>query len=157
MAGSTPFALSSVPPVSGLIKDNRLPTKIHTSSKLASKRMSSNTGINTHKMSDQPVNPITRKSSVFTIENLLAPTIKTSQVSSTNSRTSNTLPADTTGYSTSSPADLVQQQFHQYHHHHHQNLFSMHQQQMMPLGLADPAAYSYTYLGRFFKTRRVHS
>lgn len=149
MAGSTPFAPSSVPLVSGLLKDRvvgkgrqQLPPS--DNSRLLSKKMSS-TGI--HKMGDQPVNPISRKSSVFTIENLLAPSTKSPASSPIVNRTSaNTSPSGTSpaAFNTS---EMVQQQL----QYHQQNLFSVvghhPHQHIMPLSLADPAAYGYTYLG----------
>jgi hypothetical protein len=164
MAGSISFAPSSVPQVSGLLKDRALikgqtqqsSSNNSSTSRLLSKKMSSTTGVH-HKMGDQPVNPISRKSSVFTIENLLAPSIK-SPVSPpvvSNNRTSsssnNTSPSGTSPAAFNTSGDMVQQQF-QHYHHQQQNLFSVvghhPHQHIMPLSLSDPAAYGYAYLGK---------
>lgn len=174
MAGSTPLAPSSVPPVSGLNKD-RVLGKTHQSQQLStpsnrflSKKMPSTVGI--HKMSDQPINPtVTRKSSVFTIENLLAPSIKSPTLSPiVNSRTlmMTNHTSSPEGDNIISPSaltasDMVQQQL----QYHQQNLFSVvghnhqhhHQHQhLMPLGLSDPSTYGYTYLGRKFQLHSHH-
>lgn len=160
MAGSISFAPSSVPQVSGLLKDRAIikgqqqsPSNNSSASRLLSKKMSTTTTTGVHKMGEhQPVNPISRKSSVFTIENLLAPSIKSpasppvvSNINRASTSPSGTSPA---AYST---ADLVQQQqFHQ-QYHQQQNMFSVvghhPHQHIMPLSLTDPAAYGYAYLG----------
>lgn len=170
MAGSISFAPSSVPQVSGLLKDRALikgqsQQQSQSSSRLfISKKTMSSSTTGVHKMGDQPVisNPMSRKSSVFTIENLLAPSIKSPAASppsivSINNRTSSTSSPNSVG---TSPAaynntpDMVQQQFQQYQHHHQQqqNLFSVvghhPHQHIMPLSLTDPAAYGYAYLGK---------
>ena len=157
MAGSTPFAPSSVSLVSGLLKDrvvgkgHQHPTSNNGSSnsRLLCKKMAS------HKLGgEQPAMPIiSRKSSVFTIENLLAPSTKSPAPSQAVSRTS---PDPTLSPTSVAPhpaafnaSDMAQQQL---QYHHHQNLFSVvghhHQHHhIMPLALTDPAAYGYTYLG----------
>jgi hypothetical protein len=168
MAGSISFAPSSVPQVSGLLKDRALikgqsQQQSQSSSRLfISKKTMSSSTTGVHKMGDQPVisNPMSRKSSVFTIENLLAPSIKSPAASppsivSINNRTSSTSSPNSVG---TSPAaynntpDMVQQQFQQYHHQQQQNLFSVvghhPHQHIMPLSLTDPAAYGYAYLGK---------
>lgn len=185
MAGSISFAPSSVPQVSGLLKDRALikggqqqqQSPPSTTSRLISKKMSATTTTTTttgvhNKMGDhhhQPVNAISRKSSVFTIENLLAPSIKSPAsppvvVVSSNSlnRVSNSPSSGTSPSAYSPSADLVQQQqqqFHQQFHHHQQqqqNLFSVvggghhPHQHIMPLSLTDPAAYGYAYLGKIY-------
>lgn len=157
MAGSTPFAPSSVPPVSSLLKDKVLGLKNQqqippmSASRLLSNKKMSTVGSHSHKSGDQPVNPINRKSSVFTIENLLAPSVKSPAsppVAVTTRPSANISPISTSPASLSA-SEMVQQQL---QYHHQQNLFSVvghhHHPHIMPLALADPAAYSYTYLGK---------
>lgn len=139
MAGSTPLAPSSVP-VSGL-KDRILGKNQSQTSPSSNRLVSFKNKMSSNKTAE--VNPISRKSSVFTIENLLAPSIKSSSpVSSTILH--RTSPVDsTTSPAAFNPSEMVQQQL----QYHHQNLFHHHHQQFMPLGLTDPSTYGYTYLG----------
>ena len=113
MAGSTSFAPNSVASVSNLLQTRKQPTKMSSSKKLSS--------------SEEPAHQ--RKSSVFSIENLLAP--------STSTRSS-PVATPTSAFPT---AEMVQQQL-----HYHQNFFSLHQN-LLP-ALADPATYGYGYLGK---------
>lgn len=146
MAGSTPLVPSSVP-VSGLKdrvlgKNQQSPSSNNRFMSLKNKMSSNNspTGLHSKTGDHQVVNPISRKSSVFTIENLLAPSIKSSGPVSPPNRTTSS-PTDSTSPAAFNASEMVQQQL----QYHHQNLF--HHQHLMPLGLADPSAYGYTYLG----------
>lgn len=157
MAGSISFAPSSAPQVSGLLKDRVLikgqqqrscTSPSSGSSRLSSKKMPTSTGV--HKMGDQPANSTGRKSSVFTIDNLLAPSIKSpaSPPVTVNHRTPVSTPPSGTSPAAFANSDMIQQQFQQYHQ---QNMFSVvghpSHQHIMPLNLADPTAYGYAYLG----------
>lgn len=167
MAGSISFAPSSAPQVSGLMKDRVLmkgqqqkncTSPSSGSSRLLSKKMPTGTAV--HKMGEQPANPISRKSSVFTIDNLLAPSIKNpaSPPVTVNNRTSISTPPSGTPPAAFTNSDMIQQQFQQYHQ---QNFFSVvghpSHQHLMPLNLADPTSYGYAYLGTIFYFYQIKS
>jgi hypothetical protein len=154
MAGSTSFTSNSVSSVSPLLID-RISSKVqHNASSNGGGKLISKKSLSSlhHKVMDhnQPT-AMTRKSSVFTIENLLASpcsknlNLNTSTTSRTNSTSLTTASTASTGLATS---DVHSSQ--QANHLFAPNFFSVisNPHHAIPhINLVDPITYGYSYLG----------
>jgi len=154
MAGSTSFSSNSVSSVSPLLMDRIGKVQQNsTSSNGGGKLISKKSLSSLHKVMDhnQPT-AMTRKSSVFTIENLLAsPCSKNLNLNTSGARTNSTLTTTSTASAGLATSDIHSPQ--QANHLFAPNFFSVisNPHHAIPhINLVDPVAYGYSYLGNLF-------
>lgn len=158
MAGSTSFSSNSASSVSPLSIERIGKVQQTSTSNGSGKLISKKSPSNLHKVTDHQPSAMARKSTVFTIENLLASPCSKNLNLTNATRTNNTSTTTAlTGLSNSETHPPQQQQAHQLFASNFFSVISNPHHAIPHINLVDPVAYGYSYLGNYFHQSTAYS